>query len=62
MSIISTLHNKEECDYLINLIDKGKLKSKTQVSSITLLIDKAWKESKGKGKYLDMVDNMFAHH
>ena len=39
LSIISTLHTAEECDYLINLIDKGKLKSKTQVSIITLLIE-----------------------
>ncbi len=59
LSIISTLHTAEECDYLISLIDRGRLKTKTQVSIITLLIEDARKKSKPKENYLKKVDSIF---
>ena len=47
LSIISTLHTTEVCDLLINLIDKGMIITKTQVSGLTLLIEDERKKATG---------------
>ena len=59
LSIISTLHTTDECDFLINLIDKGMIISKTQVSGLTLLIKDERKKAKPKEDYLKRVYRMY---
>ena len=50
-----SLKTEEERRFVINAIDKGKLKNSSEVTFLTLLIDEARKKAKGKGNYLENV-------
>lgn len=57
--IISSLKTTKECDYLISLIDKGKLKTDTEVSILVLLIKNERQKSKPDEDYLIKVNKIF---
>ena len=50
-----SLKTEEERRFVISAVDNGKLKNRSEVTFLTLLIDDARKKAKGKGNYLKNV-------